>query len=243
MSRQRAEVFFSFVSPYAWNAALGLDRIDDIRWTPFWAPTSAEIRQRLERHGHQVLGSPMPFQKVLYALGHLRRRAAARGTAMALPRDRHADWDLPHLAFLAARKHGKERAFLLDAYTTRWVNGEDITSVECLARIFERIGLDSGAASSVQSDSDLWDEAADGLSRAYRNGVFGVPFFVGAHESYWGIDRMSDFVLELDEQTDHGEHAAAPDHDGSAESLIPDPPPEVVDTIGMYDFDHPGGCG
>jgi 2-hydroxychromene-2-carboxylate isomerase len=243
MNRNCGEVFFSFVSPYAWKAALFLERYRNVRWTPFWVPVRQEIRQRLEARGHDVAVSPMPFRKVLYALGDLRRRAAARGEAMALPRDRHADWDLPHLAFLEAKRNAKDREFLMSAYRARWVNGDDITSTDGLARVFESVGLDSQVLTSLAGDHDVCEEAAEGLSRACRSGVFGVPFFVGGRESYWGIDRMSDFIRELDEQTEREDGSAGVEESRSAGTHIPDPPPEVVDTIGMYDFDHPGGCG
>jgi 2-hydroxychromene-2-carboxylate isomerase len=237
------DVYFSFASPYSWRAASLLRGESGLQWIPFWSPEGGNIRRQIEGRAAAVVYTPMPFQKVLYALRETRRCAAREGRRMALPRDRNAGWDLPHLAFLAARRAGLGEAFLRRAYQARWEDGRDITRVGQLSTLFEAIGLDSRVLTSLTEDSDVCEEAAEGLCRAYRHGVFGVPYFVHRQESYWGIDRMSEFLSDAQGPCEESDLPPSEPAKTARAGSIPDPPAEVLECVGMYDYDHPGGCG
>jgi 2-hydroxychromene-2-carboxylate isomerase len=253
MTRTAGDVYFSFASPYAWRAAAALASGLPLQWHPFWDPAEAAIRDELAERGASVVYTPMPFQKVLYGLHEMRRRAARERRSVALPRDRSAYWDVAHLAFLDARRQGAGGAFLQRAFAARWEEGRDITRVETLAALFHELELDTRALPSLTADRGLCREAAEALGRAYRLGIFGVPSFVCRQRCYWGVDRMDDFLSDLNGAWQRSDALAAVASGAEAavgepaEAVgaysIPDPPPEVIESVGMYDYDHPGGCG
>jgi 2-hydroxychromene-2-carboxylate isomerase len=51
-------------------------------------------------------------------------------------------------------------------------------------------------------------EGLEALRRAWRDGIFGVPFFVLGHEKFWGQDRVDEFLEAVHRRLDDG--AACP---------------------------------
>jgi 2-hydroxychromene-2-carboxylate isomerase len=193
--------YFSFRSPYSWVAARLLnDRYgvgpDEVEYIPTWEP-DGETRALLEARGGRVLYSTMSREKHFYILQDIKRLTARLGYRMKWPIDREPWWELPNLAYLAARREGKGREFFDAAYRARWEEGEDICSVETVKRLAAGAGLDPEAAASAPGDGELRAQGAEALFRCYRDGVFGVPFFIKGYEKFWGVDRLELFVAAL----------------------------------------------
>lgn len=202
MSTKRPPRFyFSFRSPYSWVAARLLrDEYgvgpDEVEYIPTWEP-DGETRALLEARGGRVIYSTMSRQKHLYILQDIKRLTTRLGYPMKWPVDREPWWELPNLAYLAARREGKEREFFWAAYGARWEEGEDICSVETVKRLAAAAGLDPEAAAAAPGDVELRAQGAEALYRCYRDGVFGVPFFIKGFEKFWGVDRLELFVAAL----------------------------------------------
>ncbi|MBU8860459.1 MULTISPECIES: DsbA family protein [unclassified Micromonospora] len=229
--KKQPRVHFSFRSPFSWLAITVLRRrvpdLDErVTFVPFWNPdavTEAALRER----GAELHYAPMSKAKHLYILHDTKRQAARVGVPMRWPIDDDPWWELPHLAWLCARRAGRARQFYEAACAARWERGEDICTVEAVERIAREAGLDPGPAARATDDPRIRAEAVDCLEQAYHDDIFGIPYFrIGRHR-FWGLDRVDDFVAELEYPTPVRRPAPA----GAARR------------IGAYDTDTAGGCG
>jgi 2-hydroxychromene-2-carboxylate isomerase len=197
--------YFSFRSPYSWVAARLLrDEYgvgpDEVEYIPTWEP-DGETHALLEARGGRVIYSTMSREKHFYILQDIKRLTTRLGYRMKWPVDREPRWELPNLAYLAARREGKEREFFWAVYHARWEEGEDICSVETIKRLAAEAGFDPEVAAAAPGDAELRAQGAEALFRCYRDGVFGVPFFIKGFEKFWGVDRVELFVAALRAQT------------------------------------------
>jgi len=193
--------YFSLRSPYSWLAYLDLRRdhpglLDALEWRPFWEPDEA-MGAALAAAGGSFPYSAMSRAKHLYVLLDVRRLAAARGLTVAWPVDRAPHWEVPHLAYLAAARHGRGREFVEAVYTARWSRGQDICDPATMAAIAVDLGLPPGELRDAAHDADLRAAGVAALLEVCRDGVFGVPFFVHGHDRFWGIDRVEAFAAAL----------------------------------------------
>lgn len=221
--------YFSLRSPYSWLAYRDLlDRhaalAGRLEWIPFWEPDGHSLRLLAEAGG-RFLYTPMSKAKHLYALQDVRRLAAERGLRPAWPVDREPWWEVPHLAYLVARRHGRGPEFIAGAYRARWEEGRDICDPRTIAGLAGELGLDEGELTGAVDDPRIREEGVRALLRIHRDGVFGVPFFVNRFDKYWGVDRLQAFADSV--------RAGA----GA--------PPPTVSTVGAASVDdgHAGGCG
>lgn len=142
----------------------------------------------------------------------VRRLAAARGLRVSWPVDRSPWWEVSHLAYLAAASEGKGTEFISRVYRARWQEGRDISDRAIIAMLAAEVGLNAEAAASAVDDEPVRRLGAGALLDLYRDGVFGVPFFVSRAGKFWGVDRLAAFLEsigrpagELD--TEDAEHA------------------------------------
>jgi 2-hydroxychromene-2-carboxylate isomerase len=227
MTPRRPRFYFAFRSPYAWMTARMLEERfpaahEGIDYVPFWEPDERTLALLRARDG-EVIYTPMSRAKHLYILQDVKRLAAKSGYAMRWPVDVNPWWELPHLAYLRARRVGAGRSFFWAVYRARWERGEDVCRRETIERIAREVGLDPDALVGATEEADVRAEGVEALLRADRDGVFGVPFFCLGHEKFWGLDRFEDFAARF-----------AP--------LYGIPRPALA-AIGGYDTDCAGGCG
>lgn len=171
-----------------------------MEYIPSWEPDDITL-QLLSERGGKVLYPSMNRQKHLYILQDIKRMAAHFGYSLTWPIDRQPWWELPHLAYLAACHQGKGREFFWSVYRARWENGQDICSPEIIGPLAKALDLDPDAMTSALGNTTLRQEGAEALFRCYRDGVFGVPFFIIGYERFWGIDRIDMFVAALNRST------------------------------------------
>lgn len=228
MSRE-PRLYFSFRSPYSWMAVQRLraavpDLPAVLRMIPFWDPDPITERA-LAARGAEFHYVQMSHAKHLYILGDTKRLAARFGFAMAWPIDVDPWWEVPHLAFLAARREGGDSMAMAfyDAVTTaRWSRGENICDPDVLAKACDSAGLDGVRLAAAVDDPLIRDEATGCLERAYLDDVFGIPYVKIGRHRYWGLDRVDQVVETLADRT-----------------VAPSGAP--VDA--KYDHDTAGGCG
>jgi 2-hydroxychromene-2-carboxylate isomerase len=227
MKRQKPPRFyFSFRSPYSWLAAHYIEQHADsreIEYIPFWEPDARSL-ERLRSRGGEWLYASMSKAKHLYILEDIKRLVARAGCSVTWPIDVEPWWDLPHLAWVAARRQGKDREFFWAIYRARWEEGKDICSP---ALIRQQCGLDPETLAAAPEDDSIREEGGEALYRCYRDDVFGVPFFMVGRDRFWGVDRVEEFVRRVNAK-------AAP-----AEPLLA----RSAGSGSWYDTDHAGGCG
>jgi len=244
--RRPPRLYFSFRSPYSWMAVERLrravpDLFERFELFPYWDP-DATMQRALRERGAELPYQQMSKAKHLYVLGDTKRLAARLGLRMAWPVDIDPWWELPHLAWLAARRAGlAERCYdaLVEA---RWGAGADICEAEVFGKVVGDAGLDAEALLAAAGRDDVRAEGLECLVAAYEDDVFGVPYLRLGRQRFWGLDRVGLFVEEL-------RRAAA----GAATHPGPEAQPgtevdlfEVVDLdvpVGAYDRDTAGGCG
>lgn len=232
VSRRRSDprAYFSLRSPYSWLAYEDLVRttpelVDELDWRPFWEP-GAGVERLLHAAGGTFIYTPMSREKHLYVLGDVRRLASRRGLAITWPVDRDPCWEVPHLAYIAAAEQGAGGAFMARLYRARWREGADICDRQTVARLAGELGLDASLADEAADDERLRRAGVAALLDVYRDGVFGVPFFICGREKFWGVDRLDDFLCALSPEAES--HPSE-----SAGAVVP----------AGVDDGHAGGCG
>ncbi len=229
--KRRPRLYFSLRSPYSW---LTIQRLREVQpdltagfeCFPYWDPdpdTSAALAER----GGEFHYVQMSRAKHLYMLMDTKRLAERRGIRMAWPVDVDSWWELPHLAWLYARRTGREWDFY-DAITdARWGRGDDICEPEVVRAAAEKAGVDPAGAVAAAGEPEVRAEAVGCLYQAYLDDVFGIPYLKWGRHRFWGLDRVEPFL----------------DVWPGPESVpVPAPVSGAAGTT-VYDTDTAGGCG
>ncbi|MCX4763936.1 DsbA family protein [Streptomyces sp. NBC_01275] len=250
--RRRPRVYFSFRSPYSWIAIDQLERRfpragEYLDYCPYWEPEGG-ILQDIRAQDAEVLYTPMSKAKHLYLLADIKRTAARFGSPLVWPIDTDQAWELPHLAWLKARRQGQERVLYRALVEARWHRGEPICDPSVLARAADEAGLDGADLVAAEHDPLIRAEAVEVMVAAYYDDIFGIPYFRIGRERLWGLDRLDEFVAALEAAHPDREGAPAPQPQPQPQPrpesrLIPVPPADAAEHIGLYDRDTAGGCG
>jgi 2-hydroxychromene-2-carboxylate isomerase len=184
----------------------------------------------LTEGGGQFPYVAMSKEKHRYILQDVRRLVAERGLAFSWPVDREPHWEIAHLAYLAAQREGRGRDFIAAVYQARWEQGRDISERSTMAEIGVLLGIDPDLLANASDDPGVRALGVAALHRVYRDGVFGVPFFVRGFDKFWGLDRLGGFVASLYDE------------------LRPDPLESDLllrasELVSAGDGGHAGGCG
>lgn len=200
--KRRPRFYFSFRSPFSWIAVrlaherLTPEELAGLEWIPYWEPEPQTL-EALRASGADFLYAQMSREKHLYILQDIRRLCRSLGYQHFWPIDERPCWELPNLVYLAGRRLGKGAELMAAIYEARWQKGENIHTVETLRRVAAEVSLDPDRVVSMAEEAATREEAVDALARAYKDGVFGIPFFVKGFEKYWGVDRLEAFIADL----------------------------------------------
>lgn len=195
---RRPRLYFSLRSPYSWLTIRRLRRelsdVDSLLDVyPYWDPDERTSRG-LTASGGEFHYVQMSRAKHLYMLMDTKRLAQREGLAMAWPVDVDPWWELPHLAWLRARRAGLGWP-LYDALTeARWGRGENICEPDVLSAAAERAGFDPALALGAAEDPQIRAEGVDCLYQAYLDDIFGIPYLKWGRHRFWGFDRVDAFL-------------------------------------------------
>ena len=228
--RRRPRLYFSFRSPYSWMTVQRLrgavpDLFSRFDVLPYWDPDAATAAA-LAEHGAELPYQQMSKAKHLYVLADTKRAAARLGLRMAWPVDIDPWWELPHLGWLAARRHGLAERCYDALVSARWGTGADICDREVFGKVCADAGLPAETLAAAPERADIRAEGVGCLLAAYEDDVFGVPYLLLGRHRFWGLDRVDAFLEEL----------------SRAESSAVPPVPAAI-PVGAYDRDTAGGCG
>lgn len=257
--------YFAFRSPYAWIGARLLEEYIDpadyhIEYRPFWEP-DADTLALLTNRGGEFIYTPMSRQKHLYILQDIKRLTTRLGYTMQWPIDPEgAWWDLPHLSHIAVGRYApaQQQQWFWALYRARWEEGRDICSVETIRELATENGLEPDLLAAAPDNPDIRQQGAEALYQCYRDGVFGIPFFIDGRNKFWGVDRFVDFAARL-EQPDDDTSVKLADLVRRLYARPFQEQPDIAQSISMpfmqtggvadrpdayaYDSDHAGGCG
>lgn len=233
--RRPPRFYFSLRSPYSWLAYRDLlerypETAGALEWVPFFEPDELS-RKLLAEAGGAFPYTPMSPEKHRYILQDVRRLAGERGLEFRWPVDREPVWEVPHLGYLVAARHGKGAEYIALAQRARWELGLDVCDRAVIGGFGAELGLDAEELASAADDSEVRAEGVRVLLDIQRDGVFGVPFFVDHFDKYWGVDRLPAFAAALAAKSTTELVGA------SGTSGAPTPTPASVDD------GHAGGCG
>ena len=235
MKSKRPKIYFSFRSPYSWLAVSRLDAIGfspggPFEFIPFWEPDETWLA-RIRRRGDDFPYTTMSKEKHLYILQDIKRLAFKLGQRLTWPVDRDPDWAPPHLVFLALKRFDKQLAFCRAVLRTRWREGRDVWRWDSLVELLLELGLNANEVIDLAQGEEIGDEGLDAFSAIYRDGVFGVPFFIHRREKFWGLDRLDMFLESVAQGSGAGTPTASTDNGGATTELR------------SSDQGHAGGCG
>ncbi|MFH8410211.1 2-hydroxychromene-2-carboxylate isomerase [Streptomyces sp. NPDC018019] len=236
-------LYFSLRSPFSW---MGLKRLEELLpqarehldYRPFWEPDQ-QLTEQLTARGCGFHYVRMSRAKHRYILQDTRRLAARLGYRMAWPVDGQAPWwDLPHLAWLKARRTGQHHEAYELMAAARWERGEDICEPEVLRAVLAVGGRELAASVEAVHDPHTRAEAVDALATAYEDDIFGIPYFAVGRHRFWGLDRVEHFVAEL-----AGHPPNRPPAPNGHDTPLASPPHRLPNPMVSYDRDTAGGCG
>lgn len=196
--KRRPKIYFSLRSPYSWLTIHKLrqavpDALEVMEWFPYWDPDE-RTSAGLEAAGGEFHYIQMSRAKHLYMLMDTKRLAQQENFAMSWPVDIDSWWELPHLAWLAARREGLAWEYY-DAITeARWGRGDDICTPEVVRAAAEQAGLDPDLAVGAVDDPSIREEGVNCLYQAYMDDIFGIPYLKWGRHRFWGLDRLDAFL-------------------------------------------------
>jgi 2-hydroxychromene-2-carboxylate isomerase len=202
--RRPPRLYFSLRSPFSWMAVRQLEeRLPNaqelIEYIPFFEPLP-DTMTTLREQGGEFHYVAMSKAKHLYILNDTKRLAAKFGYEMKWPIDVDPlDWELPHLAWFKAKELGVHREYYAAVMAARWERGEDICKRDLLMGICKDAGLDALALVDAPTEPHIREQGLKALMDIYFDDVFGVPYFKLGRHRFWGLDRLDDFLVTLDQ--------------------------------------------
>ena len=233
MKKLKCQFYFSFRSPYAWIVWKLLRNVfpNDIEIIPSWNPRE-DTNILLQNRGGEFLYVNMLKEKHLYIMHDIQRIAKELGFKLSFPVDKsNTDWETIHLCYLYAVDNGRGKEFLDVVFSARWELGMDIWNIDNVKLLLQQVGLNAKVIEDSKWYSYYQIIGVGKLFEGYKNGVFGVPFFILGNSKLWGIERIIPFIRKWNSICDW--------EDFIDEKNISLPSEALYD----FYFDHGGGCG
>jgi 2-hydroxychromene-2-carboxylate isomerase len=191
----RIELYFDFISPYAYFA---------------WH----EVTQRAEERGDTLVLRPVLFAGLLKHHGQLGpaeipakrgwlvrdtlRRAQRLAVDFTFPAS-HPFRPLTALRLSLPEVSGQEQARVVEAiFRHGWRRGGEMGDDEQLAQALSSVGLDGETLVARTREADIKNLLRERTEQAIEVGVFGVPTMIVGGELFWGSDRTDDLFDHID---------------------------------------------
>jgi 2-hydroxychromene-2-carboxylate isomerase len=198
MTARPPRLYFSLRSPYSWLTIHRLrtevpGALEAITCYPYWDPDE-QTGVGLAQSGGEFHYVQMSRAKHLYMLLDTKRLAEQQGLRMAWPVDIDPWWELPHLAWLRARREGLAWEFYDAIVQARWGRGENICEPDVVRAAALEAGLDPELAVGAPDDPEIRAEGVGCLYQAYLDDIFGIPYMKWGRHRFWGLDRLDAFL-------------------------------------------------
>jgi 2-hydroxychromene-2-carboxylate isomerase len=194
------EAYYDFRSPYAYFAN---HRIRSRSFVPpvavawQWRPVSIDVLLNLQagRDPWAPYSDPLSAPKRAHLLADVRRSAAFYEAPLRAPKPPRPD-SIPALGTAALLDPEAHEVFRNAVFDALWQQQRDIADPEVLAECLARANSDPALAARA-SAPEARNALAEETTRAYANGVFGVPTFVCRGETFFGNDRLDMLAWRL----------------------------------------------
>ena len=188
------ELYFDFVSPYSY-LALGRAESFARRHDVSWQLRPVVYGALLDATG--LIGPAENDVKRRYTFRDVSRAAALLDLAMVGP-PAHPFRSLEALRVVCAFGDRTEVLRLaVEIATTCWGHGRDISDIDVLAEVVERVGLPARELADRIADPEIKQVLRRHTEAALDAGVFGVPTFRVDGELFWGHDRLPQLAAYL----------------------------------------------
>jgi 2-hydroxychromene-2-carboxylate isomerase len=188
--------YYGLRSPYSWMAdRLLCDCLPDaaraaIEYVPYWA-LRPQTLQALQARGASALYRDMSRARFMYILGDVKSTVRRLGYPLRWPVDGpDPDWELPHRACLEAASTGQADVLRRALFAARFEHGRNICDLQVVHDVMNQAGVEMQADAGSPPQDGPDDPAVLAMERAFKHGVFGMPFFVVGREKFWGADRL-----------------------------------------------------
>jgi len=183
------DFYFDFSSPYGYLASTQIDALAgrhgrEVAWRPFMLGAAFKTTGQ----------SPLTQQPLRgpYHLRDFARSARLLKVPFTLP----DPFPFASLAaarafyWLVDRESAQAKALARDVYHAAYGEGRDVRSIEAVASIGQRLGLDPAALREAVEQPAIKDRLKAETESAIARGVFGSPFLFVDGEPFWGHDRF-----------------------------------------------------
>ena len=187
MNNKKIDVFFDFVSPFAYLLHQQLHQLPNDTEVKFVPVLFAGL---LKHWGS--LGPVEIEKKRIFTYRHTSWLGKKLGIPFRTP-DTHPFNPLPYLRLSIAL--GNHKSAIDEIFRAIWVDGLDPTSEESWQAICSRLNVND--ASTRISQPEVKDKLRLNTESAIEAGVFGVPTMRCNGELFWGLDSLELLVEYL----------------------------------------------
>ncbi|MGE0797859.1 MAG: 2-hydroxychromene-2-carboxylate isomerase [Lautropia sp.] len=198
----QVDFYFDFSSPYSYLAAESIDALAARHgYTVNWIPMMLGII--FKSTGSAPLTEQHPW-RASYAVMDFKRSAEMAGVPFRYPsRFPQASHNAARvLLWLQQIAPDQGRSFARAVFRHLFVDDGDIQSVDQLAAIGRKLGIDEAGLRAAIQDPAIKQKLAQNNESAVARQVFGAPTFFVADEQFWGHDRMPHLERRLDQKTE-----------------------------------------
>jgi 2-hydroxychromene-2-carboxylate isomerase len=183
------DFYFDFSSPYGFFMSEKIDalaaRFDrQVTWRPFLL---GAVYKKL---GEQPL--PSKPMKGPYSVHDFERSARFLGLDCRIPDVFPVSTQHAARAFywLADSDPALAHGFAQAAFRAYFVAGRDISQLDMVLDIAEKLGVDRDALATALGDDVVKTRLRSECDAAIERGVFGSPYVLVDGEAFWGVDRL-----------------------------------------------------
>jgi len=191
--KKHLDFYFDFSSPFGFLASIKIKTLAEqikreIHWHPFM------IGAVFKEFGGAPIDHPL---KRAYNTKDFHRRAKLEGLANARFPDGFPNHSIPPARltyWIAATYPEKVEDYVLLAYKTYWIDGQDTTNASAALDAAAKLGISPDEAEAGMQTDDIKSKLRTETENAIQHGVFGSPFILIDGEPFWGGDRFADIV-------------------------------------------------
>jgi len=187
---ERVEFFFDLGSPWSYLASTQLDALAartgvTVVWRPF-----------LLGGVFKATGNRSPvYEEVASKRAYFYRDMPAWASHYAVPFRVPSEFPPNGLmamrAVVAAGRPGRLVPFARAAFSAYFVDDENISNWEALARVAQRSGIDPEEIRALIAEPEIKNALKEATEEAVERGAFGAPTFFWRDQMFFGNDRLT----------------------------------------------------
>ena len=189
MNNRIVDFYFTYLSPYAFLANSRIKKALEplevtLRYQPVAHTGSSDGPVFNETRYEHVVEEDVPRFAKQYGLDFI-------------PKPPLTESYTASMGFLFAQDKGVGEAFNELVFKSRWSQGNDISQLEVLADIAEKVGLNQKEFLAAIKDPQYKQRLLEVRQQAVDAGVFGAPTFIYQGKRFWGNDRIESLIHEI----------------------------------------------